>query len=879
MTKRATSLLLAAFLLAACGGSTEPSIEMDGKAEVAKGDAKDAKGEVCTLSCEGRECGTDGCEGTCGTCDPWLTCDEVGQCVAPVCVSSKDCPGELVCNEGAGQCVVCVQDGDCDEGETCGADHLCHGVVACTSDKDCKDYDMLCDLDAGVCVQCLKSAHCAEDEYCQDSYCLPDVCTAEESWCEEKQVLVCSEDGGAVDAIDTCGADQYCEEAACHDFLCEPAAIWCDADVLKTCSEDGKAVVSEVDCSAGEQHCFDGQCIDSVCVPEGTKCSDDFTVGVCDADGMGFTQELCPGQHFCEKGACMPWECAPSEITCEGAVVVTCDYKGKKVEEVDCEADDQVCVDGSCLDLACAPEIDFCVDNDTVGQCAEDGLTFESSECPAQHSCSDGQCAAWVCIPQAPICDGTIATVCAETGLGPASGGTDCEPLGKFCVDGECIDCEPQCVGKECGPDGCGGECGQCEPGQECIVGVCPPPGMDCDDGNDVDWDGCSGGQISEFQMNTTMNNHQQRPRLAALADGRFVVTWKSQAIDGSGWGVFGQLFELDGTKQGSEFQVNSWTAGAQDHNAVAALADGGFVVVWQSHEQDGDQWGIYGQRFNQAGEKTGAEFAVNAVTQSSQNWPSVAALTGGGFVVTWTLANDSEWHYDVVGRLFDSSGEPEGSEFDIHMPNVLDQTGSEVSGLPSGGMVVVWTGVVSEDKAEIFAATFAADGTVIIPEFMVNGSNPNSENNAQVAVTPTGAFLVAWQSWMQDGSKWGVFGRLFSADGVGLPTDMQLNEVTGGPQILPCASAISETMFAVAWQQGASGSANVCFRIVDANAPDNGEQAFVHSFMEHDQANPDVATLGDGTVFVVWESDQQDGGGHGIFGQRFDADGNKLYH
>ena len=36
-------------------------------------------------------------------------------------------------------------------------------------------------------------------------------------------------------------------------------------------------------------------------------------------------------------------------------------------------------------------------------------------------------------------------------------------------------------------------------------------------------------------------------------------------------------------------------------------------------------------------GSKSGSEFLVNTTTSDSQHAPSVASLTGGGFVVTWT--------------------------------------------------------------------------------------------------------------------------------------------------------------------------------------------------------------------------------------------------
>jgi hypothetical protein len=54
----------------------------------------------------------------------------------------------------------------------------------------------------------------------------------------------------------------------------------------------------------------------------------------------------------------------------------------------------------------------------------------------------------------------------------------------------EVLECQQQCEGRDCGPDGCGGNCGQCGGMQACWDGVCCSP--DCDD-FDCGPDGCGG--------------------------------------------------------------------------------------------------------------------------------------------------------------------------------------------------------------------------------------------------------------------------------------------------------------------------------------------------------------------------------------------------
>ena len=81
----------------------------------------------------------------------------------------------------------------------------------------------------------------------------------------------------------------------------------------------------------------------------------------------------------------------------------------------------------------------------------------------------------------------------------------------------------------------------------------------------------------------------------------------------------------------GSEFQVNTYTPNAQMFPEVASDADGDSVVVWQSLGQDGSGWGVYAQRYNNAGVAQGSEFQVNTYTLGHQGGRLPRHSPGGG--------------------------------------------------------------------------------------------------------------------------------------------------------------------------------------------------------------------------------------------------------
>jgi len=97
-----------------------------------------------------------------------------------------------------------------------------------------------------------------------------------------------------------------------------------------------------------------------------------------------------------------------------------------------------------------------------------------------------------------------------------------------------------------------------------------------------------------EIKANTFSRYDQTQPAVAALKEGGFVVVWQSLLTDKSYLGIYGQRFDSMGQKLGSEFLINTKLADSQKEPAVTGLADGGFVVSWVAEYQDGNQQGKY---------------------------------------------------------------------------------------------------------------------------------------------------------------------------------------------------------------------------------------------------------------------------------------------
>lgn len=90
----------------------------------------------------------------------------------------------------------------------------------------------------------------------------------------------------------------------------------------------------------------------------------------------------------------------------------------------------------------------------------------------------------------------------------------------------------------------------------------------------------------------------------------------------------------------GAEIRVNSYQSNWQREPNILAMADGGFLVVWESdfnNYNDGPVTTyIAGQRFNAAGQAVGGKIVLDAVTGANSGSPRATLLADGGFVLAW---------------------------------------------------------------------------------------------------------------------------------------------------------------------------------------------------------------------------------------------------
>ncbi|WP_198368526.1 lipase family protein [Roseomonas rosulenta] len=380
---------------------------------------------------------------------------------------------------------------------------------------------------------------------------------------------------------------------------------------------------------------------------------------------------------------------------------------------------------------------------------------------------------------------------------------------------------------------------------------------------------------VNEFLVNTQTVGGQFDSSVTTLSNGDFVVTWQDSSGtlgDASLLSIKAQIFSASGAKVGSEFLVNTQTVDSQMSPSVTALQNGGFVVTW---EDTSGFWDIKAQVFSASGAKLGGEFVVNTETGSQQRDPAVTALSGGGFVVTWydysgTLG-DAEFQ-SVKAQVFDASGAKVGSEFLVNTQTAMDQTRPSVAALSNGGFVVTWddySGTLGDTSGRIGpmfpqsvkAQVFDASGAKVGSEFLVNTETASSQEAPSVAALSNGGFVVTWQDWsgtLGDADQTSIKAQVFDAGGAKVGSEFLVNTETAGQQLDPAVTALPNGGFVVAWEDrsrtlGDLDDWSIKAQVFDVNGAKVGGEFLVNTLTVGAQVDPSVTALTNSDFVITW--------------------------
>lgn len=144
----------------------------------------------------------------------------------------------------------------------------------------------------------------------------------------------------------------------------------------------------------------------------------------------------------------------------------------------------------------------------------------------------------------------------------------------------------------------------------------------------------------SEVRINSITTDIQESPSIGMNDNGDTIIAWESEAQDGDDDGIFAKRYNNAGTALDvSEFQVNTYTTSYQLHASAAIDEDGDYVIIWRAgDDQDGSGDGIFGQAYLADGTANGDEFQVNTYTNFNQSSPHIGMNESGQFITAYTF-------------------------------------------------------------------------------------------------------------------------------------------------------------------------------------------------------------------------------------------------
>lgn len=285
-----------------------------------------------------------------------------------------------------------------------------------------------------------------------------------------------------------------------------------------------------------------------------------------------------------------------------------------------------------------------------------------------------------------------------------------------------------------------------------------------------------------EFRVNTFTTGDQDDPDIAADPSGNFVVVWDGPGDTGSSRGIFARRYDASGAPLDSEeFVVNTFTAGSQTEPSIAVDTHGHFIVVWESDGQDLSGDGVFGQRYDAFGNPQGVEIPVNTTIDGDQANPAVASDAEGNFIVVWQSDDQDGNGRAVIGRRFDKFGNALGSEFQANTFTDGHQDNPGVGSDANGNFTVVWESLGQDLGGDgVFGQSYDPSGLPRGLEFQANQTTLLGQDTvaAAFASSTNGDLVVVWESREQDGSFNAVIGRRF----LGAPG--LVKRITNGPDV-----------------------------------------------------------------------------------------------
>jgi hypothetical protein len=341
----------------------------------------------------------------------------------------------------------------------------------------------------------------------------------------------------------------------------------------------------------------------------------------------------------------------------------------------------------------------------------------------------------------------------------------------------------------------------------------------------------------AETLVNTNVTGNQTLPSIAALNGGGYVVSWTDvdpAGGDGSGASVKFQRYDDAGNRIGAETIANFDAVGDQAASRVIGIEGGGFSIAWQDVE-------IEYRDFTATG--TALDPADRLLTLPGSQSNPVLTTLGTGFAIAFADGNSGTSDIRVQRLL--ANGNTIVPIIDVAI-TANQEANPAIAELTSGSLVVAWQ---DQSTQQIRVRGFDSAGVQTLAPLTVSGAGDTSVDQPTLTALANGSFVVAWTNINAVSPDAGVSVRARIVFSGGLGTEFIINTHTANAQNSANLAALPNGGFVAVYES----DGDIRGQVFNAFGVRDGGEFVVNTSTGAGQLFPGVAVLADGRFVVTW--------------------------
>ena len=362
-------------------------------------------------------------------------------------------------------------------------------------------------------------------------------------------------------------------------------------------------------------------------------------------------------------------------------------------------------------------------------------------------------------------------------------------------------------------------------------------------------------------------------PDVKFLANGHIVVVWEDTRLNSS---IYMQIYDETYQTIDDNFRVTTNTPGMLFWNPHAAIGSSGqFAIVWE--EISIASSGVMLQLFDVEAEPVGISIDVADLAMQSEDQydPAFEVLNSNRYLVGWTDSRDGG--EVIYGQIFDQNGNKINANYAISSDTEINATALDFASAPGGEVLAVWQAI--DSRSEIMARIIVSDGSLSGNDFSVSDGLAMGERFAPtVMFRSDGSSVIAFTD--SRGSSLQIYAQELADDYSLDGSNFKLSSASNGSQQIESQVArMSGDNFGVVWSDARTDAGDIYFQYCDdlgnkigSNLKVNDDPTAVF------QGDPALGSATNGRAITAWVDGRESGGllGVNIFAQIFNSNGTR---